>query len=567
MREKLETLSLAKLKEFAKEQEIKGYGSMRKAELIDILCEKAGEKEGKSAPADVSTGNEEPSVSAGEAVKQAEEPARRAAEPAKEEKAPAQTQAASVNRTNPNDKKRTVVRSYRQEGPQRTSNYRQSQGDSMERSDRQDRNDRQDRPEQRQDRNDRQDRQDQRQEMNRIESVRETAEEARPEFQPSPELQELDSGVDAYGILEVMPDGFGFIRCENYLPGENDVYVAPSQIRRFNMKTGDIIQGSRRVKTAAEKFAALLFVKYINGYPASAAEHRPNFENMTPVFPDKRLHMETTGRNTTAMRVLDLLSPIGKGQRGMIVSPPKAGKTTLLKQVAKAVTVNHPDMHVIILLIDERPEEVTDIKESITGDNVEVLYSTFDELPERHKRVSEMVIERAKRLVEHGRDVIILLDSITRLARAYNLTVAPSGRTLSGGLDPAALHMPKRFFGAARNMREGGSLTILATTLVDTGSRMDDVIYEEFKGTGNMELVLDRKLSEKRIFPAIDILKSGTRRDDLLLTREESEAVDLIRKATNTLKPEDAVEKILDLFTRTRTNREFVEMSKKLFRY
>ena len=567
MREKLETLSLAKLKEFAKEQEIKGYGSMRKAELIDILCEKAGEKEGKSAPADVSTGNEEPSVSAGEAVKQAEEPARRAAEPAKEEKAPAQTQAASVNRTNPNDKKRTVVRSYRQEGPQRTSNYRQSQGDSMERSDRQDRNDRQDRPEQRQDRNDRQDRQDQRQEMNRIESVRETAEEARPEFQPSPELQELDSGVDAYGILEVMPDGFGFIRCENYLPGENDVYVAPSQIRRFNMKTGDIIQGSRRVKTAAEKFAALLFVKYINGYPASAAEHRPNFENMTPVFPDKRLHMETTGRNTTAMRVLDLLSPIGKGQRGMIVSPPKAGKTTLLKQVAKAVTVNHPDMHVIILLIDERPEEVTDIKESITGNNVEVLYSTFDELPERHKRVSEMVIERAKRLVEHGRDVIILLDSITRLARAYNLTVAPSGRTLSGGLDPAALHMPKRFFGAARNMREGGSLTILATALVDTGSRMDDVIYEEFEGTGNMELVLDRKLSEKRIFPAIDILKSGTRRDDLLLTREESEAVDLIRKATNTLKPEDAVEKILDLFTRTRTNREFVEMSKKLFRY
>ena len=568
MREKLETLSLAKLKEFAKEQEIKGYGSMRKAELIDILCEKAGEKEGKSAPADVSTGNEEPSVSAGEtvnqaeeparraaeAVKQAEEPARRTAEPAKEEKAPAQTQAASVNRTNPNDKKRTVVRSYRQEGPQRTSNYRQSQGDSMERSDRQDRNDRQDR-------------QDQRQEMNRIESVRETAEEARPEFQPSPELQELDSGVDAYGILEVMPDGFGFIRCENYLPGENDVYVAPSQIRRFNMKTGDIIQGSRRVKTAAEKFAALLFVKYINGYPASAAEHRPNFENMTPVFPDKRLHMETTGRNTTAMRVLDLLSPIGKGQRGMIVSPPKAGKTTLLKQVAKAVTVNHPDMHVIILLIDERPEEVTDIKESITGNNVEVLYSTFDELPERHKRVSEMVIERAKRLVEHGRDVIILLDSITRLARAYNLTVAPSGRTLSGGLDPAALHMPKRFFGAARNMREGGSLTILATALVDTGSRMDDVIYEEFKGTGNMELVLDRKLSEKRIFPAIDILKSGTRRDDLLLTREESEAVDLIRKATNTLKPEDAVEKILDLFTRTRTNREFVEMSKKLFRY
>lgn len=551
MREKLETLSLAKLKEFAKEQEIKGYGSMRKAELIDILCAKAEEKEGISAPAVVSTGNDEPSANDGEPAKKAGEPVKREAEPAKEEKAPApaQTQAAPANRVNPNEKKRTVVRSYRQEGTQRTGNYRQGQSDAVER------NDRQDRPEQRQD-------------MNRMESIRETAEEARPEFQPSPELQELDSGVDAYGILEVMPDGFGFIRCENYLPGENDVYVAPSQIRRFNMKTGDIIQGSRRVKTAAEKFAALLFVKYINGYPASAAEHRPNFENMTPIFPNERLHMETTGgRNTTAMRVLDLLSPIGKGQRGMIVSPPKAGKTTLLKQVAKAVTVNHPDMHVIILLIDERPEEVTDIKESITGNNVEVLYSTFDELPERHKRVSEMVIERAKRLVEHGRDVIILLDSITRLARAYNLTVAPSGRTLSGGLDPAALHMPKRFFGAARNMREGGSLTILATALVDTGSRMDDVIYEEFKGTGNMELVLDRKLSEKRIFPAIDILKSGTRRDDLLLTREEAEAVDLIRKATNTLKAEDAVEKILDLFTRTRTNREFVDMSKKIFRY
>lgn len=551
MREKLETLSLAKLKEFAKEQEIKGYGSMRKAELIDILCAKAEEKEGISAPAVVSTGNDEPSANDVEPAKKAGEPVKREAEPAKEEKAPApaQTQAAPANRVNPNEKRRTVVRSYRQEGTQRTGNYRQSQSDAAER-------------------NDRQERQEQRQDMNRMESIRETAEEARPEFQPSPELQELDSGVDAYGILEVMPDGFGFIRCENYLPGENDVYVAPSQIRRFNMKTGDIIQGSRRVKTAAEKFAALLFVKYINGYPASAAEHRPNFENMTPIFPNERLHMETTGgRNTTAMRVLDLLSPIGKGQRGMIVSPPKAGKTTLLKQVAKAVTVNHPDMHVIILLIDERPEEVTDIKESITGNNVEVLYSTFDELPERHKRVSEMVIERAKRLVEHGRDVIILLDSITRLARAYNLTVAPSGRTLSGGLDPAALHMPKRFFGAARNMREGGSLTILATALVDTGSRMDDVIYEEFKGTGNMELVLDRKLSEKRIFPAIDILKSGTRRDDLLLTREEAEAVDLIRKATNTLKAEDAVEKILDLFTRTRTNREFVDMSKKIFRY
>lgn len=314
---------------------------------------------------------------------------------------------------------------------------------------------------------------------------------------------------------------------------------------------------------ATEKFAALLYIRTVNGYPVNMVERRPNFEDLTPIFPNERLHMES-GKATTAMRVLDLLAPIGKGQRGMIVSPPKAGKTTLLKQVAQTVTINHPDMHLIILLIDERPEEVTDIKESVIGDNVEVIYSTFDELPERHKRVSEMVIERAKRLVEHGRDVIILLDSITRLARAYNLVVPASGRTLSGGLDPAALHMPKRFFGAARNLRNSGSLTILATALVDTGSRMDDVIYEEFKGTGNMELVLDRKLSEKRIFPAIDIVKSGTRRDDLLLSREEAEAVDIIRKATNTLKPEDAIEKVLDLFARTRTNREFVELAKKI---
>ena len=376
-------------------------------------------------------------------------------------------------------------------------------------------------------------------------------------------LEELDSGISAHGILEVMPDGFGFIRCENYLPGENDVYVAPSQIRRFGLKTGDILEGNTRVRTQGEKFAALLYVKSINGYTPEESSKRYNFEDMTPIFPNERLHLEMPGASV-AMRVMDLISPVGKGQRGMIVSPPKAGKTTLLKDVAKSVKRNSPEVHLIILLIDERPEEVTDIKEAIEGPNVEVIYSTFDELPEHHKRVSEMVIERGKRLVEHGKDVVILIDSITRLARAYNLIVPPSGRTLSGGLDPAALHMPKRFFGAARNMREGGSLTILATALVDTGSKMDDVVYEEFKGTGNMELVLDRKLSEKRIFPAIDILKSGTRRDDLLLTKEEAEAVDIIRKATNSLKPDEAVEKILDLFSKTRNNREFVEMVKKI---
>lgn len=387
-----------------------------------------------------------------------------------------------------------------------------------------------------------------------------TREYARP--RPSEGIQQLDSGEKANGILEVLPDGYGFIRCANYLPGENDVYVSPSQIRRFNLKTGDIIQGNTRIKTQGEKFSALLYVTSINGFHPSEGQRRYNFEDMTPIFPDERLRMERPG-GTTAMRIVDLISPIGKGQRGMIVSPPKAGKTTLLKDVAKSILRNNRDMHLIILLIDERPEEVTDIKEAIQGSNVEVIYSTFDEQPDHHKRVSEMVIERARRLVEHKKDVTILLDSITRLARAYNLVIPPSGRTLSGGLDPAALHMPKRFFGAARNMREGGSLTILATALVDTGSKMDDVIYEEFKGTGNMELVLDRKLQEKRVFPAIDIQKSGTRREDLLLSGEEQEAVYNMRKALNGMKAEDAVEQILNMFARTKNNDEFVQMAKK----
>lgn len=373
----------------------------------------------------------------------------------------------------------------------------------------------------------------------------------------------LDSGIVANGILEIMPDGFGFIRCANYMPGDNDVYVSPIQIKKYGLKTGDIILGKVKVKLPTEKFGALLYINEINGLPLEAAITRKNFEDLTPIFPNERLVLETDKHNM-AMRIVDIISPIGKGQRGMIVSPPKAGKTTLLKEVAKSITKNNPEMHLIILLIDERPEEVTDIKEAIEGKNVEVIYSTFDELPEHHKRVSEMVIERAKRLVEHGKDVTILLDSITRLARAYNIVIPASGRTLSGGLDPAALHMPKKFFGAARNMREGGSLTILATALVETGSRMDDVIFEEFKGTGNMELVLDRKLSEKRVFPAIDILKSGTRRDDLLLSEEEREAVDTIRKATNSQKPEDTVEKIIDLFAKTKNNQEFCQMIKKV---
>ena len=376
------------------------------------------------------------------------------------------------------------------------------------------------------------------------------------------DIDKLDSGITVRGILEVMQDGYGFIRSANYLPGDNDVYVSPSQIRRFNLKTGDILEGNTRIKTQQEKFSALLYLLKVNNIDPMKIMHRKNFEDMTPVFPNERLSLEC-GKTSTAMRIMDLMSPIGKGQRGMIVSPPKAGKTTLLKQVALSVQKNNPEVHLLILLIDERPEEVTDIRESIEGENVEVIYSTFDELPEHHKRVSEMVIERAKRLVEHKKDVMILIDSITRLARAYNLTVPPSGRTLSGGLDPAALHMPKRFFGAARNMREGGSLTILATALVDTGSKMDDVVYEEFKGTGNMELVLDRKLSEKRMFPAIDILKSGTRREDLLLSKEEQEAVESMRKGLNGLRQEEAVDNILNMFSRTKNNEELIQMVKK----
>ena len=565
MREKLQTLPLTQLRELAKAQGLKGVTTLKKAEIIDRLCEIAG---GKAADKDLA-GMDAAGAEGGGVHNIIPSEPLAAAEEKKTDEKPSET----IDKE-PRILKKNTREEKREEAPRRDTNrYRddsrkrdyQPRGDYQQRSDNQSRSDYQ----QRSDNQSRGDYQQRGESQSRGDSQQRAENQTRGEYQSRNEegktdFQELDSGIEADGILEVMPDGFGFIRCENFLPGENDVYVAPSQIRRFNLKTGDIVRGSRRVKTATEKFAALLYINTVNGYPTNVVERRPNFENLTPIFPNSRLHLEMPGtRNTTAMRVMDLLSPIGKGQRGMIVSPPKAGKTTLLKQVARAVTANHPEMHLIILLIDERPEEVTDIREAITGPNVEVIYSTFDELPDRHKRVSEMVIERAKRLVEHGRDVMILLDSITRLARAYNLVVPPSGRTLSGGLDPAALHMPKRFFGAARNMRENGSLTILATALIDTGSRMDDVIYEEFKGTGNMEIVLDRKLSEKRIFPAIDILKSGTRRDDLLLTQEESEAVDIIHKATNTQKPEESVERILDLFAKTRNNQEFVDITRK----
>ena len=561
MREKLQTLPLAELKELAKSQGLKGISTLRKAEIIELLC-----RENEAAAQSEAVLQPDSGSSEGREAQSSREPqsSKENGEPRDSEKSRDSGKPRDGRPQRDSSRQTRFVRQPRTSYGQQNS--REASRDSAESREPKENRESRDNRESRESRESR--------ETGDIRDTRETRADVR-ESRPEPrsdasgiagqDMAELDSGIEANGILEVMPDGFGFIRCENFLPGENDVYVAPSQIRRFNLKTGDIIVGNRRIKAVTEKFAALLYIKTVNGYPLSATERRPNFEDLTPIFPNERLHMETRGeRNSVAMRVLDLLSPIGKGQRGMIVSPPKAGKTTLLKQVARAITVNHPDMHLMILLIDERPEEVTDIREAIVGPNVEVIYSTFDEQPDRHKRVSEMVIERAKRLVEHGRDVIILLDSITRLARAYNLTVAPSGRTLSGGLDPAALYMPKRFFGAARNMREGGSLTILATALVDTGSRMDDVVYEEFKGTGNMELVLDRRLSEKRIFPAIDILKSGTRRDDLLLNRQEAEAVDIVRKATNSLKPDEAVERILDLFSKTRNNYEFFEMVKKI---
>ena len=370
------------------------------------------------------------------------------------------------------------------------------------------------------------------------------------------ETQKAPSGNPCGGILEVMPDGFGFTRSDNFMPGDSDVYVNPAIIKRYRLKTGDVIHGLSRAKNPNERYAALSYIETVNGKPLSEMFRRRSFESLTPIFPNQRIRLEVPGeRTSTSLRILDLLAPIGKGQRGMIVSPPKAGKTTLLKQVAKAIVKNEPKMHLLILLIDERPEEVTDMKEEVEGGLVTVIYSTFDEVPEHHKRVAEMTIERAKRLVEQGEDVTILLDSITRLARAYNLVVPASGRTLSGGLDPAALHMPKRFFGAARNMREGGSLTILSTALVETGSRMDDVIYEEFKGTGNRELVLNRELQERRIFPAIDIVKSGTRRDDLLLSELEQRAVDIIHKRVSDEKASSA-EEVIQLFERTSSNEE-----------
>ncbi len=548
-REKYESLPLSTLKALAKSRNMKGISTLRKEALIERMLEEDQKENQKNM--------EEPAVLKEEKKTETVEDQNQEPQEKREDGMERQNRETSENgAARPYQRPRYVRREERSENGERQE-YRPRAPRFNERRFQEPRNYNQNNREEEQ-------RQEPRQEAGQEMRQEPLRQEARPETRQEPrqETSTLDSGQEACGILEVMPDGFGFIRSDNYMPGDSDVYVSPSQIRRFGLKTGDIIRGNTRVKSATEKFSALLYLKSVNNLPLDQIMRRGNFEDMTPVFPDERLRLERPG-GSMAMRIVDLVSPIGKGQRGMIVSPPKAGKTTLLKDAAKSILQNNPEMYLIILLIDERPEEVTDIKEAIQGSNVEVIYSTFDEQPEHHKRVSEMVIERAKRLVESKKDVTIFIDSITRLARAYNLTVPPSGRTLSGGLDPAALYMPKRFFGAARNMREGGSLTILATALVDTGSKMDDVVYEEFKGTGNMELVLDRKLQERRVFPAIDIAKSGTRREDLLLTPDEQEAVYNMRKALNGMKSEEAVENILNMFARTRNNGELIQILKK----
>lgn len=548
-REKYESLPLSMLKALAKSRNMKGISTLRKEALIERMLEEDQKENQKNM--------EEPAVLKEEKKTETVQDQNQKPQEKREDGMERQNRETSENGTaRPYQRPRYVRREERSENGERQE-YRPRAPRFNERRFQEPRNYNQNNREEEQ-------RQEPRQEAGQEMRQEPLRQEARPETRQEPrqETSTLDSGQEACGILEVMPDGFGFIRSDNYMPGDSDVYVSPSQIRRFGLKTGDIIRGNTRVKSATEKFSALLYLKSVNNLPLDQIMRRGNFEDMTPVFPDERLRLERPG-GSMAMRIVDLVSPIGKGQRGMIVSPPKAGKTTLLKDAAKSILRNNPEMYLIILLIDERPEEVTDIKEAIQGSNVEVIYSTFDEQPEHHKRVSEMVIERAKRLVESKKDVTIFIDSITRLARAYNLTVPPSGRTLSGGLDPAALYMPKRFFGAARNMREGGSLTILATALVDTGSKMDDVVYEEFKGTGNMELVLDRKLQERRVFPAIDIAKSGTRREDLLLTPDEQEVVYNMRKALNGMKSEEAVENILNMFARTRNNGELIQILKK----
>ncbi|MCR5162183.1 MAG: transcription termination factor Rho [Lachnospiraceae bacterium] len=603
MREKYESLSLAVLRDLAKARNMKHISSMRKAELVEAMIaqdeiDRQNEEAAKAAAKETAESADDETRSGSDRGRSRQSSnARRVSPGQNQNQSQGQNQGQNQNRNqadsgrrqaqNPEGRRQPAPDARRNQGSQarrmQSPEGARPSGSQAEpqravRNDRQQDDRRQyGRPEEQQ--SDRrqysrpEEQQSDRRQNSRVEEQQvDRRQYGRPEEQqaergpseapqyerPPMELSALDSGNRVSGILEVLAEGYGFLRSDNYMPGENDIYVAPSQIRKFGLKTGDFVSGNTRVRAQQEKFSALLFVQAVNGMPPEQAAHRRSFEDMTPIFPDHRIRMERGGREI-AMRIVDLISPIGRGQRGMIVSPPKAGKTTLLKDIARSILVNDPTMHIMIMLIDERPEEVTDIREAIVGERVEVLASTFDEQPEHHIKVAEMGIARAKRLVEYGENVTILLDSITRLARASNVTIQPSGRTLSGGLDPSSLNMPKRFFGAARNMREGGSLTILATALVDTGSKMDDVVYEEFKGTGNMELVLDRKLSERRVFPAIDIQKSGTRREDLLLDRAEAEAVYVMRRALNGMKGEEAVENILNMFVNSRDNAELIE--------
>ena len=532
-------LSIAELRAILKSNNVAGYSSMRKADMVALLEKMDAEKAAKEAPESVP-------------VKAEEKPASSPVKPAKEKPAQKpQDRAETAPAPTPDNNVTDTA-----EAPRRPVNHvvTRTTGRGNEK------------------RNENAQPQENRATVqNRAPQAGPTqgrtpqagpaqagpAQENRP---AAPQGDPTDSGIVRRGIFEICSDNYGFLRNDNYLPSEQDVYINPSMIRRYNLTTGDVVEGTlKRVSPgSAEKFVPLHHITKINDKAPEFAMRRRRFDRLTPVFPHERLRMEYPGCNV-ATRAIDLFSPIGKGQRGMIVSQPKAGKTTLLKQIARSILMNHKSVHLIILLIDERPEEVTDFKEFVKDSNAEVIYSTFDEEPNRHRRVSEMTMERAKRLVEYGEDVVILLDSITRLARAYNLTCVSSGRTLSGGLDPNALYMPKKFFGAARCMKEGGSLTILATALVETGSRMDDVIYEEFKGTGNMELVLNRDLSERRIFPAIDLPKSSTRREDLLLTEQEQRANNMMRRAFNGKSAEESIEKIINMLVRTKNNQEFMQ--------
>ena len=571
---KLENNTILELREFAKEIGIKSVTRYKKAELIQLIQEKLKEmaemqqrewlekkrkQEGLQQEEVQAHDREQETAQPGQPVEQERKPARRGRPRKKDVQAGQQEEAKGKA---PEQLQEIEQKSVQQDLPDDTQSKEETGDKKPESPELYDEEGvgLQDETE------DESVREDRRKNVDGLDSDKEDYERqvayARKYYNTSnpavPILLNTGECGDAKGVLEVLPDGYGFLRSDNYMSGSRDVYVSQSQIRRFNLKTGDLVEGKTRPAKEGEKFQALLYVTAVNDEDPEKANQRKPFDELTPIYPDQRITLENPKNpKELATRLIDLISPIGKGQRGLIVSPPKAGKTTLLKKIANSIVLNHPDIYLIVLLIDERPEEVTDMQRSIKGD---VVYSTFDELPEHHTKVAEMVLERAQRLVEHGRDVVILLDSITRLARAYNVTVPPTGRTLSGGIDSAALHRPKRFFGAARNIEEGGSLTIIATALIDTGSRMDEVIYEEFKGTGNMEIHLDRKLSEKRIFPAVDIFRSGTRREELLLTQKELEGVWSIRKNLSEGRPDRVVEIIINDLMRTNSNDEFIDL-------